>query len=144
MTTKTLPNIAEHFKVETHNGTITIQNRETKEHRTFRIHTQKADASFCPGARIVSLLVGKDNESDYEGFGFVNEDGFIYLWKRFNTSTYDYFRRMLSNPTEFQDKYEYSYAGKCCKCNRKLTNPASITSGIGPECRKRSLVASNN
>jgi hypothetical protein len=29
---------------------------------------------------------------------------------------------------------EFWHEGKCCRCGRKLTVPASIASGIGPEC----------
>lgn len=37
------------------NGFYTIRNRQTGEHRTFRIATQAEDARFAPGERIVSL-----------------------------------------------------------------------------------------
>jgi hypothetical protein len=31
----------------------------------------------------------------------------------------------------------FYHHGNCCRCGRILTNPASIKSGIGPECAKR-------
>lgn len=34
-------------------------------------------------------------------------------------------------------KVEVWHEGKCCKCGRKLTVPASIASGIGPECASK-------
>ena len=46
------------FDVRTHNGTITIHNPKTGDHRTFQIKTQPADAKFAPGRRVVSLLTG--------------------------------------------------------------------------------------
>ena len=37
------------FGLETHNGTITVSNPATGQHRTFRVRTQKPDARFAPG-----------------------------------------------------------------------------------------------
>jgi hypothetical protein len=34
------------------------------------------------------------------------------------------------------DKVELWTEGKCCRCNRRLTDPKSIALGIGPECIK--------
>lgn len=36
---------------------------------------------------------------------------------------------------------EVSHAGRCGVCCRKLTTPASVVSGIGPECARRRLRA---
>lgn len=33
--------------------------------------------------------------------------------------------------------FEIMHEGRCCRCNRALTHPDSIESGIGPECAKR-------
>lgn len=57
--------------VMTHNGTLTVKSEGSGEHRTFRIRTQKADADFAPGERIISLLTGPDNTASYTQFGFV-------------------------------------------------------------------------
>lgn len=35
------------------------------------------------------------------------------------------------------DQVEFWHEGRCCRCNRLLTDPASIERGIGPECAKR-------
>ena len=51
------------------NGEITLTNRETGEHRTFRIRTNKEDARFAPGERVIALLTGPDNTTSYTGFG---------------------------------------------------------------------------
>lgn len=57
------------YSIKTHNGKLTFHNSRTGEHRTFQVKTQDADAKFAPGERIVSLLVGNDNQNDYRGFG---------------------------------------------------------------------------
>ena len=124
------------FSTATHNGSITIRNPETGGHRTFRIWTQAEDADFAPGERILSLLVGSDNESDYQGFAFVQADGKISLWKRYRDSgPWAAYAKMV----RFQEHYEargieYMIESRCRKCNRPLTNPESIESGIGPVC----------
>ena len=74
--------------VATHNGTITIYNPATDAHRTFRIRTQPDDSDFAPGQRVVSLLVGPDNESDYQGFGFVSY-GRIAVWHSRRNTVFD-------------------------------------------------------
>ena len=63
----------------TFNGIYTVTNKETGEHRTFAVRTQKEDAKFAPGERIVALLTGPNNEDDYTGFGFVTPAGII-VW----------------------------------------------------------------
>ena len=32
--------------------------------------------------------------------------------------------------------FEIMHEGRCCRCNRTLTHPDSIKTGIGPECAK--------
>jgi hypothetical protein len=123
------------------NGTITIENRESHEHRTFRVRTQPEESKFAPGQRIIALLTGPDNRYDYQPFAFVNEKG-IFVWRqhrgRDNRSAYDWYAEMiweLSNPeSTWHEKYKIHIAGRCVVCNRKLTTPESISRGIGPIC----------
>lgn len=125
------------FEVATHNGCITIQSH-TGEHRTVQIRTQPADSTFKPGARIVSLLVGGDNEHDYQGFGEVLEDGTVRLWYRFRDNAFHkWMAKFLAAPERYADKVQVNFEGRCRKCNRKLTTPASVASGIGPTCSGR-------
>ena len=123
------------FSLNTHNGTITIENTHKGTHRTFRIRTQKPDAKFAPSERILSLLIGADNENDYQGVGFVKADGRVILWKRHRTDYMQALVRVLQRPDVFRAKgCEYHFEGKCRVCNRKLTTPESVKSGIGPVC----------
>lgn len=124
------------------NGKITLRNRETGEHRTFRIRTQKEDAKFAPGKRIIALLSGPDNCNDYQGFGFVDDSG-ITVWTKKRgdgeRSKFQWFAIMLwGTATEqggWDAKYEIMVEKKCLRCNRTLTEPESIIQGIGPICR---------
>lgn len=129
------------------NGFLTITNEKTGEYRTFRIRTQKEDAKFAPGSRIVSLLIGPDNTSDYQGFGFVKENGWIVLWKRNRTPHYEGLAkavRLASRALE-QGKdsfttpktiYSVKLSKRCLRCNRPLTTPESLRLGYGSECRQ--------
>jgi len=123
------------------NGKYTIIST-TGEHRTFEIRTQAADAKFAPGSRIISMLVGSNNDSDYKGFGFVN-DG-IKLWKSQNTEFFQKVAAMIWSLLIEEENSPYHKFGirievekKCLVCNRTLTNPKSLETGVGPECGKR-------
>jgi hypothetical protein len=129
------------FKTMTHNGKITIKNPKTGNHRTFKIKTQPKDSSFAPGSRIVSMLIGPDNQGDYHQFGFVNDDGSVVVWRSKRgsygrQSEWDKLGRMLSDLDRYSAKHglQVMWSATCRKCNRELTTPESIQSGIGPVC----------
>lgn len=126
------------FDIRTHNGKITVENTVRSTHRTFQIKTQKADADFAPGERILSLLTGSDNQLSYTSIGFVKPDGRVILWKKYRTDHYRALVRVLQQPERYKALgCVYHYEGACRRCNRALTNPTSIITGIGPECAKR-------
>lgn len=130
------------------NGHFTIRNKETNEHRTFRVRTQKADAKFAAGERIVSLLVGPENTGDYKGFGFVGgalgREG-VRVWRKCQgtpgaPSAFDKFARLLEDlfiqgGRKWGSVYDLQESRTCLRCNRLLTEPESLASGYGPECR---------
>jgi hypothetical protein len=134
------------------NGTFTITN-EAGDHVTLRIRTQKADSSFAPNKRILSVLNGPDNYTNYKGFAFVNEDSTIKVWGKQNTTKNQWFAHLIAKASEsfhmsetvdaettFETHgrtYTVMLSKKCYKCNRKLTTPESIRSGIGPVCAGR-------
>lgn len=117
----------------THNGKVTVVNPASGDHRTFRVKTQPVDSGFAPGKRVLSLLVGPDNQNDYKGFGFVDGESVI-LWRSKRTGDFPKFANILQNPQKFEGRLEYKFETRCRVCNRPLTNPASIESGIGPTC----------
>lgn len=133
METATLPRIV------THNGTITLLNTATGNHRTFRVKTQPEDAKFAPGKRVLALLTGGDNTNDYTQFAFVNDDGTVVVWKNHRGGVYDVYARMLADPAAFEARgVEYHWEQvRCRRCNRKLTTPESLEAGIGPDCAGR-------
>jgi len=134
----TKPRVDDHFDLKTHNGVITVENTVRGTHRTFRIKTQKADANFAPGERILSLLTGTDNTSSYAQIAFVKDDGRVLLWGRFKAEQYQQLVRVLQEPDHYRSLgCAYHYEGRCRACNRLLTTPESVRSGIGPVCANR-------
>lgn len=132
------------------NGKFTIMNSKTGQHRTFMIKTQPADAGFAPNKRVIYLFTGNENDDDshYTGFGFVEDNG-IKVWskKRGTVKEPSFFDRcatMVWSLATLGDESPYLALGvtvelskRCRVCNRTLTNPASLESGIGPECERR-------
>ena len=122
------------FRIATHNGIITIRNPATGEHRTVKIATGKDGVT-----RWVSLFFGTDNERerDYRSFGRINRDGQVIVFQSLRQDGfYERLANLLNHPERFADRLEFLFEGRCRRCNRKLTNPESIESGIGPECRR--------
>lgn len=127
------------------NGTHTIESTRTGDHRTVRVSRQKADAKFAPGQRIAELLVGPDNENDFQGFAFVTDEGELRVWKKkagkITTAIAAILADLTSSEPESTEWFRRGYwlhtSGMCFRCNRKLTTPESIETGIGPVCRKK-------
>ncbi len=129
------------------NGTYTITNKSTGEYRTVMVKTQKARASFMPGKRVLSLLVGSNNESDYYRIGTVSDRGVLIFRncraaRGEKATVYEYCAAMLwdlavEDGARFGARYDLLASNTCIRCNRKLTTPESIRAGIGPECARR-------
>lgn len=128
------------------NGFYTVTST-SGEHRTFTVRTQPHHAAFAPCKRIVSILDGPDNNTDYTDFGFVTDTG-IRVWKHYRGETepsfYEKCAVMLWSLAERGADSPYAKRGmqmlldkRCVRCNRRLTTPASIELGIGPECAGR-------
>jgi len=133
------------------NGIYTIKSARTGDHRTFKINTQGEKAEFAPGKRVVSLFTGTDNTADehYTGFAFIDDRG-IHVWaskaKPGAPAGSDGHRWLqfadllwtLALDGAFSSWADKGYTimseGRCLRCNRLLTEPNSIKTGIGPIC----------
>jgi hypothetical protein len=122
----------------THNGVFTVKSVKTGDHRTFRIRTQPQDSSFAPGKRVLSILRGPDNTNDYKGFAFVDEHG-IHIWSKSYNALNVKYAAMLEKLAEHSANglVEVFASTRCRVCNRTLTTPESVASGIGPVCEGR-------
>lgn len=123
------------------NGTFTLINKATTTYVTLKILT--VQKGKLQGKRIVSRLVGTDNENSYKGFAFVDENDNIKVWRSQrspkNLQTAHILRSlaMYDFHSNYADKVEMKVSKRCVRCNRKLTTPESIRLGIGPLCRTK-------
>lgn len=115
-----------------YDGTYTLST--TEGHRTFRLRTQAVDSDFMPGVQIIQVLSGSDNEGDYTSIGHI-KSGRLSIWKRHQAKTdlVAEAQAFVANP----HSEDVVAAIACFACGRKLTVPASVHDGLGPECSKR-------
>lgn len=126
-------------------GTFTVVfNNDPNDYETVRIKTQPLTSQFAPGRTIAQFLSGPDNTYRYSGFGFVNGTS-VALWNRFKTGSEEIARKvraveLVLGNEEARAAAGEAYAmasGSCCVCGRKLTVPASLNRGMGPECASK-------
>jgi hypothetical protein len=131
------------------NGTYTLVSEKSGEHRTLRIATVQNKSSGLHGKRILSMLVGPNNEADYIGFAFVQDDNTLRVWGAFrSTITADIGGALMAILSRGRVQPDGSvradplrahvlFKSACRVCNRPLTCPESIRTGIGPVCAGR-------
>lgn len=126
------------------NGVYTISRNG--QHRTYQIYTP-----IRGGLREQRIIKLKNVNGQFKGFGFIDIDGGLRLWRsHLSDSDHEYVawaRTLLGilneHPiTDITEAMEVSgwlisAAQVCRRCNRQLTTPDSIASGIGPECARR-------
>ena len=121
------------------NATVTLVSKKTGTRFTFKIR-----AADSGEVRFVSLLRGADNESDYSYLGRVDATGKLWIGRKVpkpgdisrgapSALAFDYAWQHLAKGS-IPPLLEIWHEGRCGRCNRKLTVPASIESGFGPEC----------
>lgn len=122
------------------NGTYTLVYKDST-HFTFKVSTVKKGP--LAGRQIVSYLCGSDNETDYNGLAFVAPDGTVSVWGKHRGTALETRANHLNILFTMPDRLEaagmaYALAsGRCRRCDLKLTVPASLHAGYGPECRKK-------
>ena len=144
---KPLEVTSQDFDIAVHNAVITIEH--DGNHRTFMIRTiQEGESIGRPGDRIVSLLSGaeRENPRNWTSFGFVLKGGVVTVFHkkrgqeeggRYKKSPFEYYANMLMHPANWETRgYRYLLLVFCNRCNKPLTVPESIRSGLGPYCRK--------
>lgn len=115
--------------------------RADGSYRTLRVVT--IEEGQLAGKTIVKYLGGPDNESDYVGCAFLTkETRTLTMWKKFRGGDLEHDIRecvsvILGDPLAAGEAYALM-SGKCCRCGRKLTVPASLHRGMGPECANKS------
>ncbi len=141
--------LARHAAPALFNGKYTIDSPKGG-HRTLRVSTQKANAKFAAGRRIIALLEGSDNCTDYKGFAFL-DDTYVSIWRKKcgtvgKPSAFEIYAAMLTDMNTKGEASRYHGMGyrlllekTCIRCNRVLTHPESIRAGIGPVCATKGM-----
>lgn len=122
-------------------GTYTVVFGSDLDYETLQVET-KAKGKLA-GKTLVKYLAGPDNTTDFEAFGFL-VGGYVKVWRRHLPASRKVQRCSdavgIIARTGDKQQYGLAYAmraGRCCRCNRKLTVPASLHRGMGPECAAR-------
>ena len=63
----------------------------------------------------------------------------VHCWRRHQGTKLEQFAKLLERLAEHEAKgsVEVHFEARCRKCNRELTTPESVQSGIGPICAGR-------
>ncbi len=130
-------------------ATFTIRTPDAG-HRTYRVVRKEATGQW-PETFFAYLMTGSENDSDSSYTYLGKLDPFTGQvvptaksgWREKETPWHvRLLNRVLARVWSFDHAaferhgYRLSHAGKCGRCGRTLTVPASIESGIGPECAK--------
>jgi len=129
-------------------ATFTLVSKVTGTRFTYRVNV-----SDNPNLFFVAVLTGPDNTSNYTYIGTLRKEyapGTSYSFKHGTKSKISpdapsvkgfNWAWVQLKQNRIPDTLEIFHEGKCCRCNRKLTVPSSIESGVGPECSRREAPA---
>lgn len=132
------------------NGFWTIVDSKDNTHRTFRIWTEEWNdkkTGTKKKVRVLGLLTGPNNETDYQNFATVSENGEkVWVWKRFKRdegakmTAHEFYGWLIEDlrvkdGAKWGKRFTINGEGRCCVCNRRLTHPESLISGVGPVCQ---------
>lgn len=125
--------------IEVPEGTFTVEYPDGS-YETLRIRRE----AWADGKAVASFLSGPDNETSFTGFAFVGLGPEVRVWSRFanlkGSRKVDALRVILLGDPEENAGLREAYAmrsGRCGRCGRKLTVPASLHRGLGPECAEK-------
>lgn len=136
------------------NSTFTVVSKATGQRYTYKVKSTAKDRDQNWSTEnqnrnfyFVSVLYGSDNESSYKYMGELirqNPSGHAFNYRVGRKSTFNehsiwqkpfiWFWKQIESNSESLDQLEFWHEGRCGRCGRKLTVPASIESGYGPEC----------
>jgi hypothetical protein len=123
------------------NAIVTLRSQKTGNHYTYKIRSfPNADPKQLTYK--VLLLTGPDNENDYSWLGRI-VNGQFYLTRRSRemgltemTPSVKAIIWVLINLSHNQmpAMLEILHEGRCGRCNKVLTVPESVLTGLGPIC----------
>lgn len=124
---------------------FTIVSKKTGQRFTYlveRSSQDKKDDRPDIGFRFVKLLNGPDNTRSFQYMGIIR--GQVYEHGRKSKLSeaapsviaLNWVIQSLVRGEIRADQLEIWHEGRCGKCGKRLTVPASIATGLGPECVK--------
>lgn len=114
-----------------------ILNKKSGNKFNFRLSLAKDSKSMY---FIYTTINGVSNA--YAGFVRVENGAYVYKQGTKGLMSEDdmpikALMYVLKHHDKLHSDVEVLHVGKCARCGRKLTNPDSIHSGLGPECVKK-------
>lgn len=124
------------------NAILTVSN-PAGEYYTYRV-TAPDDQNELHPIWFVGLLTGPQNTKDYSYLGLLRDGGKVHTTakSKFQPDTKpvkvaQWAFGLIWEGKEIPAGYKIEHVGRCGRCGRPLTTPASIESGIGPICEGR-------
>lgn len=109
----------------------------TTEHYTYKIESPDKKKYY------IRILTGKDNTKDYTYLGMMCPKTLKCFPTRASKykleskafEVLNWAMKHIFHNREVPEGYKIQHEGKCGKCGRRLTDPVSIETGLGPVCR---------
>lgn len=132
--------------IEAGNAIVTIVSKKSGTRFTYKFARPKMTAHNGTRPIWVSVLVGQNNDADYSFAGTMRNAAIGYTYTQGRQSTLSaqapsmlllsWFLKHLNAGSDaaIVRQAEFWHEGRCGRCGRTLTVPASIESGFGPEC----------
>lgn len=126
-------------------GTYTIVLDEQGTYRTLQVVTIEDAATLRrynnpQGTQIVKYLSGPDNEANYTLFATLKGEKAEIIRGKGDSLSTQALSVLINAGSEQRIDYGAAYAmqsGRCWRCGRKLTVPASLHRGMGPICAEK-------
>lgn len=103
----------------------------------FRIRTHGADEKVRPGQQIIALAKHFGSRT-FTSFGVIREGSIAFQFRRWKRQEYNdavlTAAKLVMGDTETAGQLYARSFGRCYVCNRPLTDPHSLATGIGPDC----------
>jgi hypothetical protein len=135
-------------------STFTVSNGVGRHH-TFHVYKSEPRKGFTQPSWFIKILTGPDNtlSEDYTYIGML-EGGIVNQWDhapRIKLTSKSAYReeaepvkiarwaiKVIWQATDGRYRlppgYSIKHMGRCGRCGRPLTHPASLDTGIGPDC----------
>lgn len=123
---------------------FTVRNTTTGNRFTFKVTLAEKRQESDPPTWFVAVLSGPDNTTSYRYLGLIRDGAYRPNFAKTaadapsQKAAYWLMSRVLTG-IDLPTGVEMRHSGRCGRCGRLLTDPESITRGLGPECASKAL-----